>query len=493
MNDLHGAPPNRNNPSTASSTSNNQAGGDVSQMSENQFKESLEALLAGDNWTATSTTNPTTITLPIDVSALNTDNHSLAIDPVATSSAAYPQGFPHGIHQGAPSLTVSDANRFGTQKKPSAATGSAQTLTSPFDPKVFSSVLATAAPTEPTSFPISFAANSSGTSGVAVGASGHMMPNNFVPPTQMSVSFASTMPDMTNYAATNLNTKRPRSSASISEDEGERIRRRQDRNMREQQRSQQITQQIRNLKDILSSANVDFKNDKYSTLVAVGDYVKELQARSARLAEEHQGLLDTISKTSEVTNKPYVASDEKPSASIDEGTVAQSTDHDDSAVFVSGLDYKAVFVSCPVACALVSIDGRFLSFNLEFEQLCGFSKAELMPSTAEKEEEDRPSSAGTSPERSMSLFNILKRCDMENVFVSMSKMLKIPYPEAKKDPSLADEVDPDTDRWSGQVALTRNDQAKVSVFVRYFHPHVVLSAYLSNFCFAVILFARQFR
>lgn len=211
---------------------------------------------------------------------------------------------------------------------------------------------------------------------------------------------------------------------------------------------------------MLTAANLEFKNDKYSTLVAVGEYLKSLQSKSSTLEKEHRKLLETISQTSDAVNKPYVATD-APSVGSSKSGAAASPPEEDATVFVSGLDYKAVFQVCPVACALVSIDGRFLSCNKEFEDLSGFPKNELLPSKRAKEEENNDTvSREGKADRNMSLFNILKRSDMENVFVSMSKMLKLPYPEAQKDlPS--EESERQSDRWSGKVSLTRHEDSEV--------------------------------
>jgi len=86
----------------------------------------------------------------------------------------------------------------------------------------------------------------------------------------------------------------------VSEDGSDRVKRRRDRNAREQQRSQQITVQINHLRDVLTESNVSFKPDKYSTLVGVADYIKSLRSRKALLDEEHAKLLDTIRRTSDV-------------------------------------------------------------------------------------------------------------------------------------------------------------------------------------------------
>jgi hypothetical protein len=80
--------------------------------------------------------------------------------------------------------------------------------------------------------------------------------------------------------------------SAISEDE----RVRHDRNSREKQRSKQITTQIEELRHLINSANVDHveKAGKYSTLVTVGEYIKQLHGEAAELEAEHGRLVDTI-------------------------------------------------------------------------------------------------------------------------------------------------------------------------------------------------------
>lgn len=300
-------------------------------------------------------------------------------------------------------------------------------------------------------------------------------------------------------------------TAAVSEDEAsERARRRYDRNQREQQRSQQITNQIGHLRDILTEANVQFKPDKYSTLVTVGEYVRQLQQRSAVLDAEHRKLLDTIRKTSEVVNShhgPTPTCVSSSSTAVSDGklpaapaAVASSAatlgasapsspqPQQQQAPFVSGLDYKALFLSCPVACAIASIDGRFLDCNREFEDLTGFTRAELLPHTLTASADVVPvpvtssssasGSDGASPDagragRNLSLFNVLCRSYMENVFIAMSDLLKKPFDDDDNEtaPSAEDgaagaedgrqQKQPET--WSGLVKLSKKGNLEVSI------------------------------
>ncbi|CAB9511791.1 expressed unknown protein [Seminavis robusta] len=151
-------------------------------------------------------------------------------------------------------------------------------------------------------------------------------------------------------------------------------RRRYERNLREQQRSFRISQQIQQLRDVLSESKVPFKPNKYSILVSVADYIKQLQTRAIMLDSEHKKLFKTIQETNEM-----VASGQIPDASPapadgaingeKEGTGAQATNEQGELLFVQGLDYQAVFEQTPTANGVASIDGRILTCNKELESI----------------------------------------------------------------------------------------------------------------------------
>merc|ERR1712166_1027569 len=79
--------------------------------------------------------------------------------------------------------------------------------------------------------------------------------------------------------------------------------RRYERNLREQQRSSKISTQIKELREVLSECNVPFKPNKYSILLKVVEYIKQLQSRAIILDAEHQKLITTVRQTNEmITN-----------------------------------------------------------------------------------------------------------------------------------------------------------------------------------------------
>lgn len=258
--------------------------------------------------------------------------------------------------------------------------------------------------------------------------------------------------------------KHLRDFSAISEDESEVVRRRHDRNQREQMRSQKITHQIEYLKQLLQDAQVEFKNDKFHTLSAVVEYVRKLQERNILLESEHKKLLDTISKTSDMVEKPLVHEDAKPAAIISNNLFEDRSDsppEDESMLFVQGIDYEAIFRTCPTAFAIVSLDGRFLACNHAFEVMVGFARVE---SEYESETADENASAITSStdglfgtsqssivvKRNMSLFDIVRKDDMNALFSCMSDMLKGKSIQGGTRTTL-------DDRWHGRLMMSKKD------------------------------------
>jgi len=335
-------------------------------------------------------------------------------------------------------------------------------------------------------------------------------------------------------------------SMAVSDSEDDCSRRRHDRNLREQRRSQKITHQIDDLREVLASASVRFKPDKYSTLVSVVQYVKQLQLRSTMLDTEHKKLLDTITRTNEMVNEPYATSG--TSAISSTGNIGSSrncgigTDtakpdsalsgcvggndnandvpnggdvyNDDELVFARNVDYKCIFDRCGMPLAVASIDGRLMDCNHEFVKLTGYRREELLPNEKHQNQhvpqglqrqgsttiiaddvgssffsgsifpDEAASSCGINDNskktkkeldatttnaaghtghaemRNFSLFNLLSRNNMEEVFMSLSEMLKQP----PKDESGMSSVSK-ADYWSGNVGLSRNTHLEIRINV----------------------------
>jgi Helix-loop-helix DNA-binding domain len=151
-------------------------------------------------------------------------------------------------------------------------------------------------------------------------------------------------------------------------------RRRYERNLREQQRSYRISQQIKQLRDVLQESNVPFRPNKYSILVSVAEYIQELQSRSIMLDSEHQRLIDTIKRTTEMGTSTGGSTAALSNMNVAEGNSVASKPHatDDvysDSLLVQGIDYQSVFHHCPYPLGVATLDGRLLASNQEFEKL----------------------------------------------------------------------------------------------------------------------------
>jgi hypothetical protein len=154
-------------------------------------------------------------------------------------------------------------------------------------------------------------------------------------------------------------------------------RRRYDRNLREQQRSYRISQQIKLLRDVLAESGIPFKPNKFSILVSVGEYMEQLQARSVMLDCEHKKLLDTIRKTQEIVASGISCSSDCSIGGSNNSPLHPQLIHgvdsrhasDKHLLLVQGIDYKSVFSYCSYSIGVASLDGRVLSCNRALQAL----------------------------------------------------------------------------------------------------------------------------
>ena len=125
---------------------------------------------------------------------------------------------------------------------------------------------------------------------------------------------------------------------------------------------------------------------------------------------------------------------------------------------------------------MLSIDGRFLDCNAEFERLVGYRREELLPrenlslivdealssaeSAGEAAQGAAEKEASASNTRNLSLFNLLSREHMEGVFLAMSEMLKHP-PEKGAHSGVVH-----NDFWTGHIFLSRNMHVKVRELIQ---------------------------
>lgn len=215
------------------------------------------------------------------------------------------------------------------------------------------------------------------------------------PPNVTSKASPSTVPSASTSVANDddidpIHRPPPANYAAMSAEE----KRRYERNVREQQRSFKISQQIKELRTVLTESGIPFKPNKFSILISVVDYIKQLQSRAIMVDSEHHKLINTLRATSEMVNSGQIPSDS------DEQTDKSSDITDDDMLFVQGLEYKSIFQQCSAALGVAALDGRILACNQEFSVVTGISKDELLR---------------------QSVFNLMQ--NHEEVFRAMGEML----------------------------------------------------------------------
>ena len=217
-------------------------------------------------------------------------------------------------------------------------------------------------------------------------------------------------------------------------------RRRYERNLREQQRSYRISQQIKELRDVLSESNVPFKPNKYSILLSVVEYIKQLQGRAIMLDAEHQKLITTIRKTKELVNSGTNPSsaDETEATNTTGNTSASDSASDSEMLFVQGLDYRSLFEQCPAALGIAALDGRILECNSEFQLLLGFPQEELLR---------------------QSLFNLVR--NHQDIFRAMAEMLKFAEDPHNANGASSTSMAPKNCYWSGPVVSKRDVKVRI--------------------------------
>ena len=242
--------------------------------------------------------------------------------------------------------------------------------------------------------------------------------------------------------------------AARAEDPAEK--RRFERNLREQQRSSKISSQIKELREVLSDCNVPFKPNKYSILLKVVEYIKQLQSRAIMLDAEHQKLIATVRQTNEmITNSANHnngmssttggATDNESSDTTCQDAwqqgdrmTSRGARGDSELCFVKGIDYRSVFKQCPTAFGIAALDGRILECNTEFQNLLGFSVREDL--------------------LKQSLFNLVH--NHQDIFRAMAKMLKTaeePTPKNTTTNASKGADDNSMDRfWTGHVTSKQN-------------------------------------
>ena len=220
----------------------------------------------------------------------------------------------------------------------------------------------------------------------------------------------------------------------IPESKHETKQRRKDRNLREQIRSQQITHQIAELKDLLMTSSIPCKPDKFSTLTSVYKYIKDLHERKSQLDEELRYLLETINQTNNLVNvsqglpntqvahQPGKSSEGQPDI-ISSSSIAPSHKNASTMSAVESLDYQTVFSYASVPLAVIHLDGRLIDCNVAFANLFAITRMDVGLSSSHGSWDI--SSVKNAPTNiRISLFHLLAPYDMNSLFVAMSNMLE---------------------------------------------------------------------
>jgi len=179
-------------------------------------------------------------------------------------------------------------------------------------------------------------------------------------------------------------------------------RRRYDRNQREQQRSLKISQQINDLRTVLTESKLQFKPNKISILINVVEYIKRLKMKSAQLESEHKKLLDTLETTSTIVTSGIASTIDSTFDATDDKPETHQAGNASNGV-LDGINFEDMFHSCNIGLGVAALDGRFLDCNEVFEQVSGYSKEEL---------------------KNSSLFHLLSNNAMDDVYRVLVKMLK---------------------------------------------------------------------
>jgi len=197
--------------------------------------------------------------------------------------------------------------------------------------------------------------------------------------------------------------------------------RREERNLREKERSLKITQQIHELRNLLSMGGVIVpKGTKSTILTEVANYIRLLQQHQYRSEMDKAQLVQEVQRigngaigdkaayairhaaaqnvVSSVANLPegQVPSAEPQQSAGNPGELSDT---------LGDREYRCVFNSCSVGMAIATMGGSFIDCNLAFTELSSYTKAEL---------------------KEMTIFNITSRDDLQGAFDMMSHLITPP-------------------------------------------------------------------
>ncbi|EED91265.1 predicted protein [Thalassiosira pseudonana CCMP1335] len=206
--------------------------------------------------------------------------------------------------------------------------------------------------------------------------------------------------------------------------------RREERNMREKERSLKITQQIHELRGLLSIGGVIVpKGTKSTILTEAANYIRLLQqhqyrseidkaqlvqevqrigngaiGQKAAVAIRHVANQNGVSTMANFGEQPPLTTSGATPQSVGSGGSSSGGDIPDT---IPDREYRCIFNSCSVGMAIATMGGSFIDCNAAFSQLSSYSKQEL---------------------KAMTIFNITCREDLQGAFDKMSQLITPPAP-----------------------------------------------------------------
>lgn len=190
--------------------------------------------------------------------------------------------------------------------------------------------------------------------------------------------------------------------------------RREERNLREKERSLKITQQIHELRNLLSLGGVIVpKGTKSTILTEAANYIRLLQQHQVRSEVEKGQLVKEVQRIGSggIGEKTayaiqQTAAQNGVSSVLSQGQAQQPQAPSSGIADTLGdREYRCVFNSCSVGMAIATMGGSFIDCNLAFTQLSSYSKQEL---------------------KAMTIFNITSREDLQGAFDMMSQLITPP-------------------------------------------------------------------
>lgn len=193
--------------------------------------------------------------------------------------------------------------------------------------------------------------------------------------------------------------------------------RREERNLREKERSLKITQQIHELRNLLSLGGVIVPKGTKSTILSeAANYIRLLQQQSYRAEMDKAQLVQEVQrigngaigeKAAYAIRHAAAQNGVSSMANLPDGPVQsaepqQAASTGEMSDTLGDREYRCVFNSCSVGMAIATMGGSFIDCNLAFTELSSYSKQEL---------------------KAMTIFNITSREDLQGAFDMMSHLI----------------------------------------------------------------------